>query len=286
MKPSTVRVTLAAVVLCIGIGACSADVASPPASVAPLVATTTRDGVRVTLTLDGPPRSGELSWATIRIENQGAAGVRWAGGGCGDPGSIFIDVRQAFDPGREWPGLFGRFKTVALGMGGFGDPTNVGYEDASRIGRNVACPASLSIEEQAPRAELSMRAGWDGSIQGAAAPPGPATVTGWFPFIGIAGLAAPNETDTKPITVAIETSVTGDGRAGAVLSPALVIDAALADPQFAAWVQAAPEATWINPELTVIEGVWHVGLFRRDRQTDLYGAVMVDQTGTIVGRRF
>ena len=73
---------------------------------------------------------------------------------------------------------------------------------------------------------------------------------------------------------------------GAVLSPALAVDVALADPQFAAWVQAAPEATWINPELTVIEGVWHVGLFRTEAQQDLYGAVMVDQGGTIVGRRF
>jgi hypothetical protein len=71
------------------------------------------------------------------------------------------------------------------------------------------------------------------------------------------------------------------------LVPALAIDAALADPQFAAWVEAEPESTWINPDVTLIEGTWHVGLFRNGPgDQTLYGSVTVAPDGTITGHRF
>jgi hypothetical protein len=58
------------------------------------------------------------------------------------------------------------------------------------------------------------------------------------------------------------------------LVPALAIDAALADREFAAWVKAAPESTGINPDVSLIDGIWHVGLFRFGaNQLERYGGV-------------
>ncbi len=250
--------------------------------------TATRDDVRLTLALDGPPRVDAASWATLEIENLGASGVRWAGGGCGDPGSISIDLRPAFAPGRDWPGLLGRFKAAGLGDG-FENPAAAFYVAADRFGQDIACAASLQVEELAPGATLELRAGWDGTFGGARAhaPTGPVVVTAAFAFIGIAGEVANEDTDTDPIEVHIQTTVAGVAGA-APLSPALAIDAALADPQFAAWVQASPEDRWINPSIDLLDGAWSVGLFRlgAGAQLDLYGAVTIDAMGTIIGRRF
>jgi len=304
-RRSPLAIGAAAVLLAAG---CAAQTASPSASdvsfpsiaptpsAEPVVADVTRDGVRVTLTLEGPPRSGAPSWADLRIENQGQAAVRWAGGGCGDPGGIGIDVRAAFDPGHDWPGRLGRFKTLAMGLANprFENPASAGYVEASKFGHDVACPASLRIEQLPVGAALSMRAGWDGLIQGVAAPVGPATVSGAFPFIGIQGQVANDAFDTKAIMATIETTVIDGGGGGggvggpAPLSPGLAIDAALADPQFAAWVEAAAENTWINPSVELANGVWDVGLFRLGdgAQRDMLGSVKVNPAGAIVGRRF
>lgn len=281
-----------AAVVAILIAAASASCTSAPASLAPsrspvpspLVAESSRDGVHVTLTLAGPPRSGALSWADVVIENGNPVGVRWAGGGCGDPAGIFIDLGAAFESGREWPGLLGRFKAVSLGQPGLGGPTNVGYVEASRVGRDIACTADLRLERLAPGGGLTMRAAWDGQILGGAAPAGPAVVEATFPLIGLAGIVRNDEFDTKPIVARLETSVVGAGGA-ASLAPGLAIDAALADAQFAAFVQAHPEANWINPDVGLIDGVWNVGLFVNGAGGQAtFASVKVDQSGTIVGR--
>jgi hypothetical protein len=153
------------------------------------------------------------------------------------------------------------------------------------------CTADLRINELAPGATLGMRAAWDGRVGGVApAPAGPAVVKASFPFIGVADAVGKDVTDTRPISVVMDTTVVGVGAgAPAALSPALAIDAALADPQFATWVQAAPEVTWVNPNIVFQDGVWAIGLFKTapDAQRPTrYGELTIDSTGQIVGRRF
>jgi len=256
-----------------------------------LVDSVTRDGVRVTLTLEGEPRTAAASWARILIENLGARGVRWAGGGCGDPGDIAIDFRAAFAAGRAWPGLLGRFKVLALGGGRFQNPAAGRYMGEALFGRSdVACPDDLRIETLRAGAALSLRAGWTGlfGVPGVPAPTGPAVVTGSFPFIGIAGVVGRDVTDVRAIEVPIPTTIAGAADRPAPLSPALAIDAALGDPQFAAWVQAVPESSWINPSVDLADGAWTIGLFRNgpNGELDLFGAVTVDPSGAITHRRF
>ena len=268
----------------------------PVASAQWVTATTTRDDIRVTLTLEGPPVSAARSFVSASVENLGSRAVRWQGGGCNDPVGTFIDTADVADEGRAWPGLLGRFKTLALGLA---NPTNVGYEEVSRLpvpGQIPrACTADLRVNQLEPGVVLRIRAAWSGTTgESAPAPVGPATVTAWFQYIGEAGVVPADRTDADPIKVAIQTQVApppagadASSAGGRQLAPALAIDAALADPQFAAWVQAAPEATWINPDVSLIEGIWSVGLFRNGPgDQTLYGAVTVAPDGTITGHRF
>jgi hypothetical protein len=288
-----VRPLLVALVLAVVNGACSSDTPTPDPAASPVVATTTRDGVKVTLTLEGPPRTGALSWAGVRIENLGPKAVRWAGGGCGDPAAITIDLRSAFAAGRDWPGRLGQFKRLALGVGPadprFQNPAAGFYIAESRVGQNLVCTADLRIEELAAGTALAMRAAWDGALGSAApAPVGPAAVSASFPFVGISGAVANDKTDTSPIESRVDATVIGAPGAKVPSSPALAIDAALADPDFASWVNAADQSTWINPSVSFKDGVWGIGLFRvgAGDQHEMFGEVKVDAAGQIVGRRF
>jgi hypothetical protein len=87
---------------------------SPSASLPLFTKATTLHDIRVTLTLEGPPISAARSFISATVENLGTRPVRWQGGGCNDPVGTWIDVAGAFEVGREWPGLLGRFKSQAL----------------------------------------------------------------------------------------------------------------------------------------------------------------------------
>jgi hypothetical protein len=289
---------LTAAILVSGCTAAASTAPSQSPSPPPVTEESTRDDIRVTLTLEGPPVSAARSFISATVENLGTRAVRWTGGGCDDPVVTWIDVAGAFEPGREWPGLLGRFKTRALGEGP--NPNQGSYEAESRLTQpgeiGVFCTADLRVNQLEPGAVLRMRAAWSGTIgESAPAPAGPAVVTSSFPYIGVAGVVPGDRTEADPISVRIETLVqpppAGSGGRGAgpvQLARALAIDAALADPQFAAWVEAAPEAKWINPHVLLLDGRWHIGLFRfgRGNQLETFGEVTVAQDGSITGHRF
>jgi hypothetical protein len=283
------RVGVAALVTALAVTACG-----PAAGTrAPDVATTSvaRDGVVVSLALEGQPVSGSRSWARVRIANVGAEPIIWGKALCDVPASVTIDLRTAFDPGREWPGLLGRFKVAALNAAAQ-NPVAGNYVEegvlARASGNTILCPAGFSSAQLNPRAALEMRAAWDGRVADAPAPPGRAVVSAAFGFMGVAGEVPAGSIDTHPIVAQLAVDVQGDGT-GSRLAPGLAIDAALADPEFSAFVLASPEATWVNPDVAVIEGNWWIGLFRRrldDPTVILRGEVMIDPAGQVVGHRF
>jgi hypothetical protein len=84
--------------------------------------------------------------------------------------------------------------------------------------------------------------------------------------------------------VSIETAVVGEAGAS-VLAPGLAIDAALADPGFAAWVSAGPLDRWINPDVARIGDAWHIGLFKLGASgaTEAYQGVIIDPDGDVSG---
>jgi hypothetical protein len=297
--PRRIRTVLLAAILVSGCTAAGSPRPSTPSSPPPVTKATTQHDIRVTLALEGPPVSAARSFISATVENLGTRAVRWRGGGCDDPVGTWIDVTGAFAPGREWSGLLGRFKSQALDEGP--NPNQGSYEAESRLTEpgqiQIACPASLRVNQLEPRGVLRIRAAWGGMIgDQVPAPAGPAVVTTSFPYIGVAGMVPNERTDADPISVRIETRVqpspaasSSGGRASGPdpLAPALVIDAALADPQFAAWVKAAPEATWINPHVVLLDGRWHIGLFVTGaNELETFGEVTVAPDGSITGHRF
>ena len=271
--------------------ACTPAVDIPPAQSASVSASSERDLVRITLGLEGAPISGSRTWADARIENLGRRAVEWTAP-CQIPVSITIDLRSAFASGRQWAGRIGRFKTRALGGDGFDNPVAGSYVEASLLrraaGGPVACPVGGHGTPLEPGAVLDVRAGWDGLIApGPAAPPGPAVVTASFPFLGWVGAVDDSVMETRPIEVAVQTVVAA-GQGEPPLAPGLAIDAAIADPQFFAWVESTQESGSINPSLTFRDGLWAIGLFRAgsDGVTTVYGEVSVDSQGRVVRRRF
>jgi hypothetical protein len=273
-------------ILLLAVACAGAAPASPAPS--PIVASVTRESLRITLTLEGPPRTGAASWASIRVENVGDRGIRWAAGGCGDPGGIFVDLARLYPAGRaDWPEPLGHFKRIALGPGNGNNLLNLGYTAEARWGTNILCPASLGLGKLAAGDTLSMRAAWDGTYEGFPVPTGPATVEAAFPLIGVEGEVADTEYDSHAVAVSIETAVVGEGGAS-VLAPGLAIDAALADPVFAAWVSAGPVDRWINPDIARIGGTWQVGLFKSGAPggpSEAYDGVVIDGTGHITAHK-
>jgi hypothetical protein len=297
--PRRIRTVLLAAIVVSGCTAAGSPGPSTSPSPPPVTKATTQHDIRVTLTLEGPPVSAARSFISATVENLGTRAVRWRGGGCNDPVGTWIDVAGAFEPGRAWPGLLGRFKSKALDDGP--NPNQGSYGAESRLTKPgeipIFCTADLRVNQLEAGGVLRMRAAWSGMIGGTApAPAGPAVVTSSFPYIGVAGLVPNDRTDADPISVRIDTvvqsppaaSTSGDGSAALVpLAPSLAIDAALADPQFAAWVKAAPEATWINPHVVLLDGSWHIGLFVTGaNQLESFGEVTVAPDGSITGHRF
>ena len=275
----------ASVALLAGCSIGSPSASAPPASA--IVASATHESIRLTLTLEGAPRSAAVSWAAVRIEDVGDRPIRWAAGGCGDPGSIDIDLGEVFPAGRsDWPEPLARFKREALGPGNGNGLLRIVYTAEARWGTQVACPASLGIETLDPGAHLDLRAGWDGTYDGSPVPAGPATVTATFPLMDVQDGPIDASSDTHAVAVAVPTAIVGDGGAAAI-GPAILVDTALADPDFAAWVAAGPVDRWINPDIAHIGATWQVGLFKTDpgRSSEEYRGVVIDSTGRVIGHK-
>jgi hypothetical protein len=131
-----------------------------------------------------------------------------------------------------------------------------------------------------------MRAGWDGTFEGASVPTGPATVAGVFPVIGVEGEVPDTANDAHPVLVSTRAAIVGDAASG-VLAPGVAIDAALGDTQFVAWLRDGAVNRWLNPDVARIGNTWQVGLFKTNENglAVAYQGVIIDGAGQIVGHR-
>jgi hypothetical protein len=163
--------------------ACGA--ADPSAVPDGATATVERDGIRLTLTLEGVPISGARSWARVRVENVGTRAVVWAKALCHVPAAVSIDT------------------TMPIASGIY---TEDGVR-AKATGNLILCPASLSTAELLPGAALQMRASWSGTIDDAPAALGPATVKASFAFIGFADMVRAGFIETTPLVVETDTAI-------------------------------------------------------------------------------
>ena len=252
------------------------------------VASTSRNGVRLSIRLVATPlRMGEPADVLLTVENTGAREVRYVTDGCelaADVALLLVDGNWI--GGVEQSGVAAEFKAAALEPFGHSgsSPLSVPVADPA-MPPDVGC-ADLAITKTIPAGQIVTRkVTWTGDAE--IAPAGRARVFARFSYDGHTGDPPQDEPRYDPIVATLDTWIESD-YVPAFLPPGPAIDAALADPTFAAWLAEAPSSTWVNTHhILDVEGrTWTIGLFR-DPTAGFYGSVILDAaTGEAIGHRF
>jgi hypothetical protein len=272
---------------------------SPTIAVEEVRADAHGDGITVELTLDRQAVAiGDRVTAVVRVVNGSTASPIWESNICGwGPAPITVARPWDIPAGRAWVGIAADFKKAVLEQGGYldGDQVVLGtFWDARALDDpdSMSCPAVSQERPFAPGEVAEMELAWQVvPRRGQLLMAGPATVSATF--TSSAGV----------ITVEAPIEITG-GPPPSGWSIVDVIDAALEDEQFSAWLSDRPTATWLNtsvefwpneeggyPPLPQYEGAYRgaveVGLARSVGTLNEYGAVIVEwSTGRILGNRF
>lgn len=241
---------------------------SSPSSALPELPTTAsaeKDGVRLTATLErNPLPSGEPTWVTTEVRNVGTDDLVWLHGGCRIAAHVGGIIEGAhWRPGREQTGKAAEFKTRALSYhGGAGDEIGIGFTPEPWIGRGPIACSAIGIEEIIPPGgAIIERAQWDGMVgRFGPAHEGEIQLVASFGDYWRASTGQPDDLTAQRIVVSIGSAVV-DGRDPALLDPAEVLDAALADPGFAAWIEGIEDVPGVDPVLRMAPDThaWWVG---------------------------
>lgn len=221
---------------------------------------------------------GDRTLALVIVRNTTSEVRWWQGGGCDFVASITVATAAAVAPvaGMSWNGIAGQFKNLLLSVPA---PSSDGEFVDERFAEptHLACTADLRVNKLPAGQQLEMRAVWNGEINGAVAAPGPARVTASFPYLGLATGQAPHADQPQPIAAAIDVTVGDTGIH--LLSPGQAVDAALRNPEFAAWLAAAGEMrNWTGVDLQASGHTYIVVLIGGTEQ----GRATVDrQTGAV-----
>lgn len=196
--------------------------------------------------------------------------------------------------GGEWiagapqTGIAAQFKTRTLTGFVAGAPhTLMGFVAEQHVGKQLGCLDVGLTHLLKPGRKITQRAVWT-EWPHVPTPGVPVDLVATFPFAGRG--EAHTESDDRPIEVHLASAIL-DGEPWPWMTPAQAVDAALADPVFAAWLAEEPAASWINPSITLDAdaGTWTIGLFR-DALGGAHGwagqVTMDAVTGTVISHRF
>ncbi|MFO7533532.1 MAG: hypothetical protein R6W93_13815 [Candidatus Limnocylindrales bacterium] len=218
-------------------------------------ATTTKRGIRVDLWLSSPTAApGEWIQAVVRTTNlRDTTAWSWSGECLTSGTRVAVDLAEIIPPGETQTGNAAAFKRQALRWTtttGFAPRRSIDdwYASADSGYAFVECmvqPGPLKLKAGATRTE---RFAWypydsfDGDFWLQPLPPGPVTVTASWPYLSHGERPSMSSRRAyrtmKPVKATTELEVTGDGP-GTPSLPEL-IDIALADPEFRAWVDLEP----------------------------------------------
>ena len=218
-------------------------------------ASTTRHGIRVDLWLSSPTAApGEWVQAVVRTTNlRDTTAWSWSGECLTSGTRVAVDLAGIIPPGEPQTGNAAAFKEQALRWTtetGFAPRRSVGdwYASTDSGYAFVECmvaPGPLRLKAGATRTE---RFAWypydsfDGDFWLQPLPPGQVTVTASWPYLSHGERPSMSSRRAyrtmKPVTATTELEVTGDGP-GTPSLPEL-IDVALAEPEFRAWVELDP----------------------------------------------
>ena len=226
----------------------------------PPAATTTRHRIKMEVWLSSEHAApGEWVQLLVRTTNLGRVPAWSASSECGSSGtSATVDLQPVIPTGQEQTGNAAAFKRMAIADSSallasflpwrYLADSSTAPADGLAVGSWAECgtlPGPLRLRA---RATLEERFAWypagsfDGRVWFQPLPPGTVPVTIAWPFIGRGG-HPPRHPSRMPVRATASIELTGDGP-GTPSLPELV-DIALADPTFRAWVDEDPtRATW------------------------------------------
>jgi hypothetical protein len=246
--------------------------------------TTRQDGIRLSMRIEGNPVvAGEPLWITTKLTNTGKTDLIWASGHCDNAVRVSGVMRDAMwrDGLPAGPRDFGDFKyyttffrldggpTIRLGIEPWG-PHGAGDRGCTEVGWAERIP---------PGTTRTDRSRWDGSARWQLGPPpsGVATVTASF---GEYKRAGDRGSPRKHIEASLDVLIV-NGRPDEWLHPMEIIDAALADPAFAALMDPIDMGDRRSAfvQYDVHTDLWYVGVIdpgRAPRFAETFLGALVD----------
>lgn len=264
---------------------------TPPSGLA-RVAVVERDGIRVRIELQrNPLPAGEPSWVKAKVTNRGTTDLTWFHDGCAQPAWMYARSEVAWPMGREQSDPVRMFKTYALGSSLNRDPSPFASLDFVRKRYlhwgSTPCADTGIPETILPGGSVRITLWWSGfSDQNRAIPSaGPATIYASAGYYWRKGLKA-RESSDNAIPLELDAWITSDA-GPARLSPAQIVDAAVADPAFVEYLATQRIA---NGRATIAwydakRDVWEVGVmpWYETKPPRIHGVLVDPITGTIVG---
>jgi hypothetical protein len=194
-----------------------------------------RDGVRLDLWVPTEPvAAGAWVSALLRVTNVGEVAIRVYGYpdniACQNQTGSRVDLTGLWSAGVDWSGNAGIFKGVVLD----GNPATVGMDVASVDPDAVCLDVGLPAGRMRPGAsfDLQLQAWVRYLWRDQPLPTGTAHVESWFGFTR----RSPGGAD-REITVEVRAPLAIAGTDVAYPSPQTIVDAALAQPEFLAWIE-------------------------------------------------
>lgn len=226
----------------------------------------------------------------VRVTNQGRTNVTWFHDGCAHPVSVFGASDVPWPMGLEHRGRAAMFKTYALGghIAAAPDPHgSLAFVERDRLHSGPIGCADIGISDTVEPGE-TVRATywWSGftDVNRALPPAGPATIRAFAGYYWRG--KEPSDIARQAIEFELDAGITSDAVSGR-LSPAQAIDAALTDPDFAAYIETQAIANgratiaWYDAD----RDLWEIGVmpWYETEPPRIHGVVVDAISGAILG---
>ncbi len=248
------------------------------------VASVLERGVRVEMWLSaGEVSHGDMLWGLIRVSNEADRVIHHAPG-CAEAVRVIADYSAIFPRGERWTGLEAEAKRFLLDSVSLDrDPLREPFQRADLFERDVDCNVSGvsgGVDRLGPGDVIDHWIGWLVSFERVLElPSGRLVVTASFPHLG-SGVRPDHA--AEPVMLEAAVSVLGPERD--YLGPGELVDAFLGSADIRAWLRAAPNSRWIDPDWSVGEDLARVGIFRRGPGTDRAFATVDIHSGELLDR--
>lgn len=239
-----------------------------PAGPLPRTATVERDGVRLKLELErNPMPAGEWTTLTAVVRNIGNNVVTWFHDGCAITVNTWGEMAVAWRRGVQQEGAAAMFKGRVLDYRAGSSPMRgpiIDFVPERWAGRGSYGCADIGMSDVIrPGRAIRQRYVWEGhaGLRWGPPPSGPVTLTGTFAYYWRGREEPEGDITDRTIEISLDAWITG-GADEPWLSPPEVVDAALADPAFVAYLETQDlgngreEILWYRPQL----GAWEAGV--------------------------